>query len=75
MSYLGRRLDKLESGRPRPSPYDAMDPILAEMSTPELISLVHYGNAIREGRRPTAKQEAAHRAFWDRMAFAGIVLP
>ena len=52
-----------------------MDPILAEMRTPELISLVNHNKAVREGRRPTPEQEAVSRWFWDRLAFVGIALP
>jgi hypothetical protein len=52
-----------------------MDPILAEMSTPDLILLVHHGNVVREGRRPTDEEEAVSRRFWDRLALVGIVLP
>lgn len=75
MSTLGRRIDRLEAGGPRPSPFDAMDPILAELSMHELIDLVHHGNAVREGRRPTPDQEEVDRKVRERMAVVGIMLP
>ena len=71
---LGRRLGRLEAGRPRPSPYDAMDPIIAEMSTTDLHALLQHGENVRQGRRPTEEQQAVHRRFCERLAAVGIVL-
>ena len=51
-----------------------MEPVLGEMSTPDLILLVHHGNAVREGRRPTDEEEAVSRRFWDRLARVGIIV-
>jgi len=47
-TMLGRRLAKLETGRSRPSPFDAMDPILAELSMSELIDQLGHST----GRLP-----------------------
>jgi hypothetical protein len=72
---LARRIDRLEGARPRSSPYDAMDPILAEMSMPDLITLLQHGDNVRHGLRPTEQQRAVHKQFRDRLAAVGIVLP
>jgi hypothetical protein len=72
---LGRRLARLETGRPRPSPFDVMAPIIAELSTAELRDLLGHGTAVREGQRPTPEQEAVHGKVRDLLALVGIVLP
>jgi hypothetical protein len=75
MTSIGARLSRLERARPRPSPYDAMDPILAELSTPDLRVLVQHADAVREGRCPTAEQELVYGRLRARLAPVGIVLP
>ena len=75
MSHLHRRLRRLEGNRPRPSPFDAMDPILAELPTPELVALVRRIDNVEGGIRPTAEQEAVYGRVRDRLAFVGIALP
>lgn len=72
---LGRRLSKLEAGRPRPSPLDAIDPILAVMSTPDLITLIRHDDAVRAGRQPSSEETAVYAGFRDRLASVGLVLP
>ena len=74
MTAMGRRLQRLEHAQPQLSRWDAMEPVLAAMSTPDLILLVHHGNAVREGRRPTDEEEAVSRRFWDRLARVGIIV-
>jgi hypothetical protein len=70
MGTLSRRLRRLEAAQPAPSPFDAMAPILAEMSTHDLLLLIHHSKAISEGRRPTVEQEAVCRQFWDQFRLA-----
>jgi hypothetical protein len=72
---LGRRLARLEVGRPRPSPFDAMDPVLAGLSTSELIDLVRHIGAVRERRGSTANQQAVYGRVRDRLALVGVALP
>ena len=74
MSGLHRRLSRLEGSRPQSSRWDAMDPILAELSMPELIDLVQRGSNVERGIRPTPDQEAVYGLVSDRLAFAGIAL-
>ena len=74
MSGLRRRLGRLERERPRPSPWDAMDPILAGLSTPELVALLRHGSNVAHGLRPTPEQEAVYATVRDRMASVGIAL-
>jgi hypothetical protein len=52
-----------------------MDPILAEMSTPDLIRLICYDNAVRAGRQPASEERAVYADFKDRLASVGLVLP
>jgi hypothetical protein len=75
MSTLRRRLDRLEGDRLHPSPWDVMDPILAAMSTPDLIALLHHDRAVREGRRPTLAEAAVYATVRDRIVALGIPLP
>ena len=75
MSGPRRRLGRLEAGRPRPSPWDAMDPILAGLSTPKLIALVRHGSNVERGIRPTPEQAAMYDVVRDRLACVGIALP
>ncbi len=75
MSRLGTRVARLEAGRLRPSPFDAMDPILAELSTPELVALVRLTDNVRGGTRPTPEQEAVYGMVRGRLALVGIALP
>ena len=75
MSGLHRRLARLEAGRPRPSPFDAMDPVLAELSMSDLIALVRRIDNVRRGIRPTAEQEAVYGMVRDRVVAVGIALP
>jgi hypothetical protein len=75
MSTLGRRVDRLEEARPRPSAFDALDPILAGLSTSELIDLVRHIDAVREPQGPTAEQQAVYGRVRDRLALVGIALP
>jgi len=72
---LGRRLARLEAGRSDPSPFDAMDPILADLSVSELLDLVRHRDAVRERRSPTAEQRAVYGRVRDRLALVGIALP
>ena len=72
---LGRRLVRLEAGRPRPSPCDAMDPILADLSMSELVDPVRHSDAVRGRRGPAAEQRAVYARVRDRLALVGIVLP
>ena len=72
---LRRRLKLLEGNRPPPSPYDAMDPILAEMSTDDLISLLNHDKAVKEGRCLTDKQVEVSGTFWDRFRAAVSTQP
>ena len=75
MSGLGTPLARLEAGRPRPSRWDATDPILSELPMSELIALVQRGNNVEHGIRPTPEQEAVYAAVKDRLTFVGIALP
>jgi hypothetical protein len=75
MSRLGTRVARLEAGRPRPSPFDAIDPILAALSMPEIVALVRHGTNLERGIRPTPEQEAVYGVVRDRLAFVGTMLP
>ena len=75
MSRLGTRVARLEAGRPRPSPFDAMDPIRAELSMSELVALVRRIDNVWRGIRPTPEQEAVYAVVRDRLTFVGIALP
>ena len=75
MSSLHHRLRRLEAGRSSLSPWDALDPILAELSMSELIALVRHGSDVERGIRPTPAQEAVYAMVRDRLACVGIALP
>ena len=72
MSRLGTRVSRLEAGRPRPSPFDA---ILAALSMPELGALVRRVSTLERGIRPTPEQEAVYGAVRERLGVVGIMLP
>jgi hypothetical protein len=72
---LSRRLDRLEQSRPGPSLWDALDPILADLSLSDLIELVQRAGNIDRGLRPTPRQDAVYDVVRVRLVPAGIVLP
>jgi hypothetical protein len=72
---LARRIGRLEGSRPDPSPWDALDPILADLSLSDLIDLVQRTTALGSGLRPTPRQDAVYDLVRIRLVPAGIVLP
>jgi hypothetical protein len=74
-TVLSRRLDRLELSRPGPSPWDALDPILADLSLSDLIALVQRCDSLRRGIRPPSRQDAVYDLVRVRLAPTGIILP
>ena len=75
MSSLLQRLDRLEADRPQPSPCDAVDPILAELSLSEPVALARRGKHVERGIRPTPEQEAVYGRVREQLIVVGIALP
>ncbi len=75
MSRRRRRLDRLEAAHSQPSPFDAIDPILAGLSLSELVALVRRGKNVERGIRPTPDQEAVYGRMRERLIVVGIALP
>jgi hypothetical protein len=75
VSSLRQRLDRLAAARRQPSPFDAMDPILAELSLSELVALVRRGKNVERGIRPAPEQEAVYGRVREQLIVVGIARP
>ena len=75
MNHLQRRLGRLEQGRRKPSPFDAMDPILAALSMEELQALGAYERARKQGRESSPEAVLVYGLVRERLAAVGIPLP